>query len=421
YYITQDIRPVPFTAAINGNEILLENVPANVGSGGGIINGWFRFDRWIPNIFRLDISVPAQTPIPFGFDITGFLASGDVSGNIIVAMDNLTFDIKGTLYANNTEIGLNSDEIVNAQGQDIFETENFPVVLDIEVITGPAVEFLWPSSDIPILRANAGIGTRVNVTLDSLARQFSLNSDINIRSGEIFYFERSFYIRSGTLSFRENEIRFDPRLSVRAEVRDRNDDGPVTISMIVDNAPLLSFTARFEANPTLSQAEIFALLGQTLTGSEVNEGTGNIERAFLSSGADALAQFVLLRPLERQIRKWTHLDMVSFRTQIIQNAFFNAAGIRQTPVDRIVRVGNYFDNTTVFIGKYLGADIFAQAMVAMRYDENKTTWGGISFEWDIGLEFQTPFLNIRWDFVPTHPENWFVDDNSITLTWRKMF
>jgi hypothetical protein len=419
-FITQDIRPVPFTASIDGNEIRLENVPAAVGSGGGLLNGWFRFDRWIPNIFQLDIFVPPHTPIPFGFDISGFLASGGVSGNLTIAMENLAFNIKGNLFANNTEIGLNQDEIVSVEGRDFFAGSLFPVVVDISVSTGPTVEFLWPSSNIPILRANPDIGTVVKVSADSQARQFSLVSDINIRNGEIFYFERSFYIRSGVLSFRENEIHFEPRLSVRAEARDRNEEGPVNISMIVENAPLFSFTARFESNPSLSQMEIFSILGQNLTGIP-GDNSGNNQRAFLNSGADAIAQFVVVRQLERQIRKYSRLDMFSVRTQILQNAFFDAAGLSPLPVDRIGGVGNYFDNTTFFLGKYIGADMFAQTMLALRYDETKTSYGGLTFEWDIGVEFQTPILNIRWDFIPTHPENWWVDDNSFTLTWRKTF
>jgi hypothetical protein len=187
--------------------------------------------------------------------------------------------------------------------------------------------------------------------------------------------------------------------------------------MIVDNAPLLSFTARFESRPSLSQAEIFALMGQNVTGTQ--ENPGNI--AFLGSGVDILAQFGLVRQVERQLRRFTGLDMFSFRTQLVQNAVFNAAGLNQTPVDRIAGVGNYFDNTTVFLGKYIGADMFAQTMLALRYDETQTASGGIRFEWDIGIELQSPLFNIRWDFVPTHLENWWVNDNSITLTWRKVY
>ncbi|MCL2880888.1 MAG: translocation/assembly module TamB, partial [Treponema sp.] len=422
HYVARDIRPVPFTAVVDGNEIRLDPTPVSVGLGAGTASGWFRFDRWIPNIFKLDINVPPQTPIPFGFDITGFMANGYTSGDLTLAMENLVFSVSGDLYANNTEIWLNTDEVTKAQqNMDLYTGNAAPVVVNLNVKTGPTVEFLWPNANIPILRLNPDMGTNVKITADSQTRQFTLNSDVKIRSGEIYYFERSFYIRSGTLTFRENELRFNPLLTVRAEARDRNDDGPVIITMFVDNAPLLSFTARFESQPSLSQNEIFALLGQNLTGSQVDEATGNIQRAFLGSSADLLAQFVVVRQAEREIRRITRLDMFSIRTQLLQNFVFSATGIKQTPVDRSAGVGNYFDNTTVFLGKYIGTDMFAQAMLALRYDEYRTTYGGLKFEWDIGIELQSPIVNIRWDFVPSHPENWWVDDNSITITYSKTF
>ena len=419
-FITQDIRPIPFTVAIEGNEMRFGPLPATVGAGAGTTSGWFRFDRWIPNIFSLEIAVPRESPIPFGFDITGFLAQGDAFGKLNITMADLVLGVTGDLVAGNTEISLNSEEINQAQYQELFADVQFPVVVNLNVSTGPTVEFLWPSSNFPILRATPDMGTKVHVTADTTARQYSVTSDIKIRGGEIFYFERSFYIRSGTLVFQENERNFDPRLTARAEVRDRTVDGPVTISMLVENAPLLSFTARFESAPSLSQVEIFALLGQNLTGSQIDEDTGTIQRAFLSSTSDLLAQFVLVRQLERQIRNFMRLDMFSVRTQVLQNAFFNVTGLVQNPVDRM-GAGNYFDNTTVFMGKYFGPDLFVQSMLSMRYDANQASLGGLRFEPDIGIELQSPLFNIRWDFVPAHPENWWVNDNSITLNWRWSF
>jgi hypothetical protein len=393
-------------------------IPAAVGGGMAMARGWFRFDRWIPNIFSLDIDISPETPIPFDFDITGFLAHGDASGQLNLAIEDMVFSVSGDLTAHDTEISVNTDEFGAAAASPPVSAN--PVLIDLKVTTGKKVEFVWPNADFPILQAYADMGTLVHVTSDSLAQRFSINSDVKIRSGEIFYFERSFYIREGVLTFRENEVRFDPRITARAEVRDRTDDGPVTISLIVDNAPLLSFTARFESNPPLSQMEIFALLGQNLTGAPADEASGAIERAFINSTTDILAQFSVIRRLERQVRDFLHLDMFSVRTQVLQNAVFRAAGL-QDPVDRIGGVGNYFDNTTVFVGKYVGRDMFVQAMASLRYDKNKTTFGGLSFEPDIGVELQSPFFDIRWDFIPSHPENWYVDDNSFTFTWRRSF
>jgi hypothetical protein len=420
-YIPQELRPIPFSVTLDGNEIRFGPIATVVGNGAGTVSGWFLFDRWVPNIFSIDIAVPSETPIPYGFDITGFLAHGNAYGNFNVSMEDMALDLSGDLYVNNTELGVNADGITKAQAAGAFSDVKTPFVIDLTITTGPMVQFLYPTSSFPILKANPDIGTKIRITTDSLAQQYSVISDVRIRGGEIFYFERSFYIRSGMLTFRENELFFAPRLTARAEVREHGDTGPVTISMIVDNAPLLSFTARFEAVPSLSQMEIFALLGQNMTGYQNDESADNAQRAFINSSTDILAQFVVVRQLEQQIRNFMRLDMFSIRTQALQNFILTSTGLIQQPVDRTGRIGNYFDNTTVFGGKYIGQDMFVQGMLSMRYDGQNTSFGGLTLRPDIGIELQNPFFSIRWDFVPTHPENWYINDNSITLTWSRTF
>jgi len=427
-YIPDELRPIPFYAVIEGNEITFGPVSASVGKGAGYVNGKFLIDRWIPNIFDINIVVPRETPIPYSFGISGFTARGDVSGKMTVSMENQLLDISGDLYANNTVLGMDTLKINRDREQN---NEKTPSVVDLMISTGPVVEFFYPDSKFPLLRANPDMGTKLHVTADTFTKQFSLTSDIKIRGGEIFYFERNFYIRSGLLVFRENELRFAPRLTARAEARDRNENGPVTISMIVDNAPLLDFTARFESSPALSQMEILALMGQSLTGSQTDNGGENQREkalAFVNSGADMLAQFTVGRWVERQMRNFLQLDMFSLRTQVAQNLIFNAfPGIMQQPVDRNGMLGNYLlDNTTLMGGKYIGQDLFLQGMLSMRYDANKNTHGGLAIQQNYGFELEGPVVNnynfrIRWDFKPEHPENWYANDNAITFTFSRSY
>ena len=197
--------------------------------------------------------------------------------------------------------------------------------------------------------------------------------------------------------------------------------------MIVDNAPLMDFTARFESSPPLSQMEILALMGQSITGGQVDGNTLAYEKAFINSTTDILAQLVVIRQLERQLRNFLKLDMFSLRTQALQNFIFTKMGYMQQPVDRTNEVGNYFDNTTLFGGKYIGQDLFIHGMLSMRYDANREAFGGMAFQPDIGIELQGPIVfnkynfRIRWDFTPEHPENWYANDNSITLTVSRSF
>ena len=431
-FIPEDIRPVPFNAVAEGYEITFGPVAVVTGSGGGTVTGWMRFENWGPKYIGLDIDVPFQNPIPYNMNIIGFLANGNASGKVdlLVDLNNSLMELSGNLYTNNTEMGLNMDEIRSRSDRESDIKLNS--VVNLSVTAGPVVEFIWPNTNSPILRANPEMGTVFNVTADTQAGQYSMNSDIKIRSGELYYFERSFFIREGSMVFRENERQFSPLLSARAEIRDRTDSGPVTITMIIENQPFFSFIPRFETTPSLTQLEIYTILGQNLNSVQGDDNADAVQRFLLASTTDILtqvvassdvfSQFVSLRQFERQVRNILPLDMFNVRTRLIQNAVVTGAmGLGQAPVDRNSSVGNYFDNTTVYMGKYIGQDVFGQFMVTMKYDENDTTFGGIKFELDIGLELQSPYFNIRWDFFPYHPENLWVNDNSITLSWSKSF
>ncbi|MFP3041694.1 translocation/assembly module TamB [Treponema primitia] len=430
-FIREDIEPVPTTITLEGNEMSFGPIPARVGSGSGMASGWFRFDRWVPSIFTLDIRVPDETAIPFGVDIAGIQADGDVSGHLVLSMEEMIFKVSGDLTGNNAEINLDTQQI-SALSMETAEgtmpVSRTSVVTDLRIITGSKVEFVYPSREFPVIRANTGAGTGIRITTDTGSGRFTVEGDVAVRSGEIFYFQRSFYIQEGILSFNESDIQFDPQISARAEARDRTDEGAVTISMIVDSSPLRSFIPRFESNPPLSQFEIFSLLGQNVTGASSEDSSDSIRSMVLASG-DFLAQFYLVRRLERAVRDVLGMDMFSVRTQILQNAIFQATGL-QEPVDRISSVGNYFDNTTVFLGKYFGPDVFGQAMLSFRYDENRTSFGdfsrdgfnlgaGVSLEADIGLEIRGPLFDIQFNVAPRHMDPRIVEDFSLTLSWKR--
>ncbi|MCL2608308.1 MAG: translocation/assembly module TamB [Treponema sp.] len=423
-FIARELRPVPFSAVFEGGEIRFGPVQVAVGGGAGTVSAVFAFERWVPRFFNLDIVVPARSPIPFAMNLTGFMAQGDTSGNLTITLENRSMNYSGNLFVNRTELSVDNDEIWRTR--EPFGNEDMPFNVDITINSGPSVEFLYPDRRFPVVRATAEMGSSIQVMADSVARQFAVVGDVQVRRGEVFYIQRSFYVRSGQIVFRENETLFDPRLTVRAELRERNQDGPVTISMLVDNEPLSSFNARFEASPPLSQAEISSLLWQRVAGAGFDEAQAESDsgRVLLSSGLDILSQFTAMREFERVVRNFSGLDMFSIRTQALQNIVFS--GLMPQEVDTTLRVGDYFDNTTIFVGKYIGQDLFAQVMLSMRHDPGRQDWGGLVLRPDISLDFLGPYiagfgLRIRWDFSPEARHTMFVDDNSISLILRRVF
>jgi hypothetical protein len=445
-YIKEDIRIAPFDVLAEGYEMTFGPVTVLSGNGSGTANGWFNFENWSPVNIGLDISIPREYPVSYGINIAGFLADGIASGNLNITIDanNLLMGIKGELFSNEAELGINTDEIINNKENEGYSDIVYNAVIDLKITAGSMVKFVWPAAS-PILKASPEMGTVILITSDTQTAHFSLNSNIKIRSGELYYFDRSFFIRQGSIVFKENETKFDPRISARAEIRDRSDSGPVTISMIIENQPLFSFEPRFEASPGMTQLEIYSILGQTFNSIQGEENPEVVQRFLLASttdlvaqyiaSSDFLSQFVFLRQFERNIRNFIRMDMFSVRTRFVQNVFVLAgtSGLSQmsgqTPVDsNNQRVGNYLDNTTVFIGKYIGQNMFVQGMITLKYDETSNILGGTRIEPDIGIELQSPFINrwnfnIRWNFFPDpfRWENYGMDYNSITLNWSKSF
>lgn len=90
-------------------------------------------------------------------------------------------------------------------------------------------------------------------------------------------------------------------------------------------------------------------------------------------------------------------------------------------------LSNYLDNTSVYIGKYFGSAIYADALLHLsHYDEkslknggsNRPVYNNLLFQPELGLEMATPFFLLRWSVAPTKPDTLFVGDAALTFSWK---
>ncbi|MDE5798039.1 MAG: hypothetical protein K2H73_03330, partial [Treponemataceae bacterium] len=96
--------------------------------------------------------------------------------------------------------------------------------------------------------------------------------------------------------------------------------------------------------------------------------------------------------------------------------------------DRRTSFSNYFDNSAVYIGKYFGSSLYADALMHWTYDETKSgdsgSVGNLVFQPEFSLEMASPFVNIRWGIAPNIEaiqNNLWVPSTSITLSWKFSF
>ena len=274
----------------------------------------------------------------------------------------------------------------------------------------------------PLVRSLVAPSTPISVNADTATGLWGIKGDIVLRGGEVSYLSRNFYLKQGQLILDETQNKFDPVITVRAETREHDTNGdPVTITLSAVSQNISRFNAVLSSSPAKSENEIMEILGQIASGDASSVGN------FLVAAGDYGVQVTLLRKIESALRDLSNFDIFSVRTTILQNSIMQGLNMNRASDNNSI-IGNLFDNSTVYIGKYFGDDIYADALLHWTYDKTKVDSGGTSgsglvFQPEIGLEFEAPFANIRWNFAPDLGElqqSW-TQATSITLSWRVSF
>ena len=149
----------------------------------------------------------------------------------------------------------------------------------------------------------------------------------------------------------------------------------------------------------------------------------NLSSALLLS-SDLFLQSEIIRAFERDMRNRFNLDLFSIRTQIFQNVLSDVLQPQESvPLYQTVpSLGRYLDKSSVFLGKYLGSDLFLEYLIQLRAEDPLTSnirrFGGIGIESEVVFEWKTPFFTLEWSLRPKNPEELFIRDNTLSFRWR---
>jgi hypothetical protein len=372
--------------------------------------GTLILSHWGPESYDLHFWTTDPVGLHLVWDFGNVYTDGYAAGRVRVMGDWNNTRLEGKLQINYCKITLGED---TSEEQEVDDELALFVELDLEA--GKRVEFLWPSISFPVLRTNAALGSKLFISYDSGAVDMSIQGDVELKGGEVFYFDRSFYFRTGLIRFNETIDSFDPHLNVRAEIRERDEnDEEVKIFLIVENERLSEFSPRFHSEPSKSDVEIVALLGGPIQDQFAQSGFGY---SALMLSSDFVSQFGIVRPFEQSVRDVLGLDQFSIRTRVIQNVVFDRVlGIENTGVQyQTGSPGSYFNNTTVAFGKYIGNDLFLEALVRFHGGAEL----GLQTEILLSIEWPTPFFNLEWTVSPSLEglEDILLRNNTLTFSW----
>lgn len=421
-------------ATIGQSVLTVPTTRFEVGRGLVDADARIEFDRWKLGLLSAHLVTPKDkfVPVNMSLPLVHYKGSVGIDLNLQLTMNELVLngDIRGQngeveLVTSNWQSALTADSFDVAtlfNGPAITEPKPLPIdfLANLRVIVGNKVQVVYN----PFLRGLIVPDSTLDFSIDSTSGLFAIKGDAALRGGEIIWLSRNFYMKEGRILFNETQDNIDPRISVRAETRERDESGnAVTIILTAQNQPVSSFTPHFSATPAKSEAEIMTLLGQVVSGDSENA------REVVVASGDYLVNAVVMRRIENSLRELGNFDIFSIRTSVLQNAVkqTNQGNSRENEPT----FGNFFDNSTVYIGKYFGSSVYVDTLMRWSYDEKKSNENGdvssLVFQPDIGFELSSPFVNIRWDLAPNIEEMQksnnmlLVPATSITLSWKISF
>lgn len=391
----------------------------------------FLLESWTLDYFKVDISSfgDAKRGLRVTDTFCGIDVDGYVLGNLSISGLTDSIMIDGDITVNNCIINLSQNS-----NYDSFDSSSLTdYIINLNITSGTGVEFFWPTKKVPVLRAFASRGQKVQVQYDSSINQFDIDGTVAFRGGDIFYFSNNFFIRDGLLVLNENQDKFDPLITVNAECRTatRNNQ-KVKLMFIMDNTPLSHFQPRIEAVPALSQAELYELMGDTIMGGNVSDDERNTMSTLANAGAYGTQLIGILRPFERTVKDFLNVDIIAIRAQLNDKVFNDQRNEEKSSVDMKQVGGNtVFRNIDVFFGKYFGEYFFLDTTIRFSawdfdtfeyYEYNMPTFYNMYLESEINLEVNTPLFILNLGLYPKlgkMPD--FLMDTTIGLSWRFTF
>ena len=405
-YSPDEIGPVNTTFTFTGRAFSAGPATAPVGNASATAQVVFTLDHWVPTSFVLDVATARDSAIAVSGVFGRVIVDGRAAGEVHLGVSERRTEVSGKVMMNEARVTLGN--WVDAP----FVAEDPPTFVSMTASTGKRVEFFWPSETFPVVRTTAAPGGKLAITYRGDTGAYTVTGGADVHGGEIFFFDRSFVMKEGSIVFQEDQRSFDPRITARAEIREWDPaiGEEVKIWLDVDDT-LNRFSPRFSSDPALPEPDIFALLGAPFT--RQVEGQGLLSSAVMLS-SDLLSRFGLLRPFEQRVRELLGLDMFSVRTQVIQNIV----------AEKVLGYQglNPLDNTSLSLGKYLGDDLFLEMLVRLEAPRGSSglllPGHGLTSEFELNLEWDTPFFLLEWSFLPRNPDALFLTDNSLALKWR---
>ena len=335
--------------------------------------------------------------------------NGYASGHFVFSSDIVNADFSGEVSIENAMMSVGMAPL-----PDWWEEDDINATASFDVVLKEDVSFVFPLRVNPILTANMDENQRIQIQY-SKRDGLNLSGNLDIRSGEFYYFQKNFYITEGNIGFQQTESGFDPLINLRARLRDFDSNGEsVDIYLVLRNSTLSDLRPTFESSPVKDINEIMTILGSAILPSTAY---GNISATSVASlvtaSMDLLSTFGVIDSqsmgLEQTVRSALNLDTFSLHSNIVQNIFLDTVSFVSSSMDdNLTPMARYLNGTSIYMGKYLVPQLYLEAMIHLTANadstDEKSTFiaDDLNLDIEFSLEWETPMCTFRFFTEPSN-------------------
>ncbi len=406
----------PFSGYVNFSgrnvELAPAVIPLSTGavevSASGLLENWSLTDLGFKVVTRNDSVVVLSTKIA-GITLIDTRAQLDIA----LSLDAGTVVAAGSVYLDRGQ-ALIDPQGFGPEAQQPIDPNAPSFRIDASISFGKQLEVYLPDANLPIIRGFTLPGSLLSLKFDSGSGEYSLDGAIDLRSGYVFYYLRNFFIRSAKIEFAENTNKFNPLVTVDAELRESGREGLVRINLSTEKAPLSNLNPRLSSIPFYSETELIAIMSGGVLAVDTSKSLTIREAAIASS--EFIPQLNIFKSFEQRVQKALGMDIVFIRSSFMQRWLLDLTKPSSEPnaEDPLAR---YLDQSELYMGRYLTDSAFFHASLRFREDPLVSS-SRLRLDSEFGIEFDSPFGQINWSITPFMGEGSLVSGQELSLSWR---
>lgn len=314
-------------------------------------------------------------------------SEGYAKGTIDILLENNWKYIDGALIVKDAIIKGELEPIPNW----FISSKNFNVNMEIQ--TGSNVTAYYPSLNNPILKTTLNKNQNFSLNIDNRKAKASADGKLSLAQGELFYFQKNFFINSGSISFDQDLSSENIKLllSLNATLKEYDSEGnDVDINLILNNSSIDNLNPMFTSIPVKSTTEIMSILGQSVTGVSSD---GSVKVGGLATAATSIFSSLGyintggVSSLNKTIAKTLNLDIFSLNSNIVENLLLDTLSVNNR--NNNSPLARYLDNTSIYMGKYISNDSYLQLIINLIADQDSKNSSFLAS--DLKLDFEVTY------------------------------